>query len=292
MTRTASFCASSAATESEDGMLDRKDEEFLQRVIGDCEKEAENLNPFEQALRSSALNVARISLKQSDFSDDDIEVVTNAVYSVSRIFADQPDTGYGKAMLFDFTRTMNLFLLVGGGKEARKSFQKWRGIFDKYWLGEGVGKSEVFKCLLDEGMIFEKCLKENPISSDVMISDIHREMVTKEEFRQTTDEIKEMIVNNGGKKAGKVMPKKRHCYEVPVQFAADAMFMSKRELERILAKEINAPEGFPGLDSRSRFEFWVREYRVSRSLQLEMKKDMEKRKWGSGKPRPEKPDRA
>ena len=132
MTRTASFCASSAATESEDGMLDRKDEEFLQRVIGDCEKEAENLNPFEQALRSSALNIARISLKQSDFSDDDIEVVTNAVYSVSRIFADQPDTGYGKAMLFDITRTMNLFLFVGGGKEARKSFQKWRGIFDKY----------------------------------------------------------------------------------------------------------------------------------------------------------------
>jgi len=93
-------------------------------------------------------------------------------------------------------------------------------------------------------------------------------------------------------KPGQSVPYKRHHYDMPVDVAAAAMGMSKRELERILAGEIQPPDGFPGLDSRSRFELWVPGYRKTRSAVEWAKKEAEKRKWGSGKPRPEKPDRA
>ena len=80
---------------------------------------------------------------------------------------------------------------------------------------------------------------------------------------------------------------KQH-YEIAVDVAAAAMGMSKRELERILAGEIRPPDGFPGLDSRIRFELWVPGYRASK-LGLITAKKMAK---GSGKPPPEKPGRA
>lgn len=283
-------------------MLNRHDEKFLADAKHAADaflEDGSDRSPLDARVAVACREIADLPLAE-ECSDSSVTTVANAVYDVSRLFVEQGEASHDKDMLFTFTRCVNLYLIAHGGKRARVEFGKWRDLLRKFCESPEVRRVACVDPLVKSAMTFEESLRVNPISSDDMIADVHREMVTKQEFRTTTDELKKMIhavkgdtehiIAQGGN--GKDGKKSRHRYAVPVKVAAAAMGISTRELERILAKEIQPPDGFPGLDSRARFELWVVGFRKSKDGMLWAKKEAEKRKWGSGKPRPEKPDRA
>lgn len=75
--------------------------------------------------------------------------------------------------------------------------------------------------------------------------------------------------------------KRKHTVKVKV--AAAAMGITSRELFRILKGEVEAPEGFPGLDDELRFCQWVSNHRKRRQLhQNIVEQNASVRKWGRG----------
>ena len=83
-------------------------------------------------------------------------------------------------------------------------------------------------------------------------------------FTHQLDRIEEKIDNLPRLLQGGAKTSQR--YKVPVKVAAAAMGISRREVHRILNRQVAAPDGFPGLDDELRFCSWVSNYRKRRIL--------------------------
>lgn len=181
-------------------MLDRHDEKFLADTRKAAMAALESdmpLGDIDAALARCNITIAELATHEETADAEGMECVANVVRALTEAFVAAKDMVCGKDALFGFTRCMNLYLMERGGKDARASFKEWRTALSELMSSALVAREKGRERLVAATRAFVGLLANDPITSDVMIGDVHREMVTKKEFRETTDEILRLIGNVG-----------------------------------------------------------------------------------------------